>query len=170
MTRSALLSTTAGRTPRAAAAAEAAARAKRRCGAVSTFDSAIVAFSGGVDSAYLAWLTHHVLGDSAGRDRRQRQLSGASSRAGEAALRGSSASARGDPDRRARAARVPRQSGQSLLLLQARALHRSHGARARPRLRGRVRRQQRRRPRRLSAGPSGGAANSACAARSTKST
>jgi uncharacterized protein len=32
---------------------------------VSTFDSAIVAFSGGVDSAYLALITHQVLGDRA---------------------------------------------------------------------------------------------------------
>jgi uncharacterized protein len=32
---------------------------------VSTFDSAIVAFSGGVDSAYLAWVTHQVLGEKA---------------------------------------------------------------------------------------------------------
>jgi uncharacterized protein len=32
---------------------------------VSTFDSAIVAFSGGVDSAYLAWITHQVLGEKA---------------------------------------------------------------------------------------------------------
>lgn len=32
---------------------------------VSTFDSAIVAFSGGVDSAYLAWITHEVLGEKA---------------------------------------------------------------------------------------------------------
>src|SRR5690349_20315779 len=30
---------------------------------LSTFDSAIVAFSGGVDSAYLAWVSHDVLGD-----------------------------------------------------------------------------------------------------------
>ena len=32
---------------------------------MSTFDSAIVAFSGGVDSAYLAWVTHQVLGEKA---------------------------------------------------------------------------------------------------------
>ena len=30
---------------------------------IATFDSAIVAFSGGVDSAYLAWVSHDVLGN-----------------------------------------------------------------------------------------------------------
>ena len=42
--------------PRAAAEAQAREEALRRL--VSTFDSAIVAFSGGVDSAYLAWVAH----------------------------------------------------------------------------------------------------------------
>ena len=32
---------------------------------VSGFGSALVAFSGGVDSAYLAWIAHDVLGDRA---------------------------------------------------------------------------------------------------------
>ena len=44
-------------------AAEADAREEALRSLVSTFDSAIVAFSGGVDSAYLAWVTHQVLGD-----------------------------------------------------------------------------------------------------------
>lgn len=46
-----------------AAGADAREEALRRL--VSTFDSAIVAFSGGVDSAYLAWVTHQVLGEKA---------------------------------------------------------------------------------------------------------
>lgn len=48
-----------------ALAAEAQAREEALRRLVSTFDSAIVAFSGGVDSAYLAWVTHQVLGAKA---------------------------------------------------------------------------------------------------------
>ncbi len=48
-----------------AVAAEAQAREEALRRLVSTFDSAIVAFSGGVDSAYLAWVTHQVLGEKA---------------------------------------------------------------------------------------------------------
>jgi pyridinium-3,5-biscarboxylic acid mononucleotide sulfurtransferase len=46
-------------------AAEAHAREEALRRLVSTFDSAVVAFSGGVDSAYLAWVTHQVLGEKA---------------------------------------------------------------------------------------------------------
>jgi uncharacterized protein len=52
-------------TEEVAVAAEAQAREEALRRLVSTFDSAIVAFSGGVDSAYLAWVAHEVLGEKA---------------------------------------------------------------------------------------------------------
>jgi len=42
-----------------------AAREQRLHDVLASFDSIIVAFSGGVDSAYLAWAATHVLGDAA---------------------------------------------------------------------------------------------------------
>jgi pyridinium-3,5-biscarboxylic acid mononucleotide sulfurtransferase len=44
---------------------EAAAKERRLLALLSTFDSAIIAFSGGVDSAYLAWAATRVLGPRA---------------------------------------------------------------------------------------------------------
>ena len=64
--------------------------------------------------------------------------------------------ARDHPDARNRSAGIPREPGQPLLLLQARALHAPHADRGGP-SRDRRRRQQRRRSRRLSPGPAGGA-------------
>ncbi len=64
---------------------------------------------------------------------------------------------RSHPHRRDGAARVPRQSREPLLLLQARALHAPGGDRARARHSGHRRRQQCRRPWRLPSGPAGGA-------------
>ncbi len=99
--------------------------------------SLIVAYSGGVDSAYLAFLATDVLGaralcvtaDSPSYPDRHRQL------ALSLAARVRSPS-RDHSHPGARAARIPRQSREPLLLLQARALHASRrdraGARALP--------------------------------------
>ena len=120
--------------------------------------SVLVAYSGGVDSAFLAVTATQVLGeralcvtaDSPSYPDHHRDLAIGTARAFNlrhemvAHLRG-------------RAPRLPRQSGQPLLLLQARALHAPDGHRPRARLRRRGRRQQRRRPRRLPARPAGGA-------------
>ena len=93
------------------------------------FDSVIVAFSGGVDSAYLAWAATQVLGPArALHHRRQPQLSRSSSPARAAHRARVRPAPRDHPHRRARSARVPRQPGQPLLLLQARALHRADAA------------------------------------------
>ena len=97
---------------------------------ISSFDSVIIAFSGGVDSAYLAWLATQVLGpaalcvtaDSPSYPDRHRQLALRTAR--EFGLRHEIIHTARD-----RASRVPRQSGQPLLLLQARAVHGSDGSR-----------------------------------------
>ena len=102
-----------------------------------------------------------------GRHRRQPELSRAASPARRPRSRDVRPPPPDHPDARTRTARVPRQSRQPLLLLQARALHAPVAHRRRPRRRRR-RRQQRRRPRRLPARAGRPRASSACAARSTK--
>ena len=93
--------------------------------------SLVVAYSGGVDSAYLAWVAHADARPSrALRHRRQPELSGAPSRDGAAIAARLRPAPRDHRHRRAVAARVPGQSRRSLLPLQARALHRARGARA----------------------------------------
>ena len=92
------------------------------------------------------------------RHRRQPQLSRAPSRSWRSAIaRRVRLAARDHQHRRDGASRVPRQPGQPLLLLQARALHAPDGDRARARHSRDRRRQQRRRSRRLPARPPGGA-------------
>ena len=93
---------------------------------LATWPSLIVAYSGGVDSAYLAWAAHARLGrralcitaDSPSYPERHRALALPDCR--RLRLR-----ARDHPHRRDGAARVPRQSREPLLLLQAGALHAS---------------------------------------------
>ena len=131
--------------------------------------SVLVAYSGGVDSAFLAVTATRVLGeralcvtaDSPSYPDRHRDLAIGTARAFN--LRHEMVA-----DLRGRAPGVPRQPGQPLLLLQARALHAPDGDRPRPRLRRRRRRQQRRRPRRLSSRPPGGARVRRRSARSTR--
>ena len=123
---------------------------------LSGFSSAIVAFSGGVDSAYLSVVATQVLGsgalcvtaDSPSYPEHHRSL--ARQVAGAFALRHEIVATAG-----ARAARVPRQSRQPLLLLQAGAVFDADGARRDARHRRGARRQQRRRSRRLSSWPPG---------------
>ncbi len=100
------------------------AKEQALAGALSSLGSVVVAYSGGVDSAYLAYVANRTLGeravavtaDSPSYPERHRQL----------AIRIASRvrpPPRDHPHERARAPRVPRESGEPLLLLQARALH-----------------------------------------------
>ena len=121
--------------------------------------SVVVAFSGGVDSAYLAWAATEVLGDSVAlRHRRQPELSGAPppARAASRARRSACSTKSSSPAKLERA-EYRANPGEPLLLLQARALHAPDATRARARLRVCRRRQQRRRSRRLPSRPPGGA-------------
>ena len=103
-----------------------------------------------------------VTADSPSYPRRHRDLA-------EAIARAVPPAARDHPHQRARAARVPRQPGQSLLLTARHELYDAPGAlAARPRLQRDRRRQQRRRSRRLPARAGRRRASSACAARSTR--
>ena len=103
---------------------EPAAKEQALRDALASLDSVIVAYSGGVDSAYLAYVASRTLGDRAvavtadspSYPERHRAL------AIRIAQRLRPAP-RDHPDQRARATRVPRQPGEPLLLLQARALH-----------------------------------------------
>ena len=105
-----------------AARARKQAHLRRRCSARCR--SVLVAYSGGVDSAYLAYAaTARSAGRGALRHRRQPQLPAAPPRPRGAHRARVRPAARDHPHRRARAARVPRQPGEPLLLLQARALH-----------------------------------------------
>ena len=107
--------------------------------------SLIIAYSGGVDSALLAYAATRVLGrqavcvtaDSPSYPERHRQMAVSLSR---------QFGFNHEIIRTARdgAARVPRQPGEPLLLLQAGAVHAPVGARARTRHPGHRRRQQRR--------------------------
>ncbi len=91
-----------------------------------------------------------------GGHRRESELSRTPSRPRRPRRPGVRSPSRNHPHERARAARVPRQSDQSLLLLQARAVHPPGPSRRRP-SRHRRRRQQRRRSRRLPSRSAGGA-------------
>ena len=122
------------------------------------YESVLIAFSGGVDSAYLAIAAAAALGDRAPRGhRRQPELSRYASAARAVDRARLRLRARSDSHRGARSARVSRQSREPLLLLQGRAVWLAGGARRRARSCRRRRRQQRRRSRRLSSRPPGGA-------------
>ena len=138
-------------------------------GALRDLPSLIVAYSGGVDSAYLAYAAHRALGAGAlCGHRRQPQLSRAPSRARPPARARLRLQSPGHPDRRNGAPRIPRQPRESVLLLQARALHAPLGARAR---RAASRRSPTAATPTIAATTGPGArrrASSACAARSTR--
>ena len=104
---------------------------RRREARVATLDerlralpSLVVAYSGGVDSAFLAWAATRALGDRAlcvtadSPSYPERHRSMALDHRAPVRL-----AARDHPHRRAEPARVPRQRARSLLPLQARALH-----------------------------------------------
>ena len=120
--------------------------------ALAGLGSVIVAFSGGTDSAYLAWVATDVLGDraqcltadSASYPSRHREIAAAPG----ARL---PSPPRVHRDQRDGRSELPRERAGPLLLLQAGAVHEADGAGARARHRGRARRRQRRRPRRLPA-------------------
>src|SRR5689334_19252298 len=99
---------------------------------LAALGSVLIAYSGGIDSAFLAVAATKLLGpralcitaDSPSSPDRHRTLA-----IGTAHV---SAPSRTDSDRRDVAARVPQQPNEPLLLLQARAVHAAHRDRARP--------------------------------------
>ena len=132
-----------------------AAKARRLQEILSGYESVLIAFSGGVDSAYLAIAAAEVLGPralavTADSPAIPRRIAGWRCRSRAIRLR-----ARSDSHRGARAARISRQPREPLLLLQGRAVRPLARGRRGARHRRRHRRQQRRRSRRLSSRPAG---------------
>ena len=124
--------------------------------------SAVVAFSGGVDSSLVAALAARALGDRAlavtavSPALATGELDGARGVAAAVGI-----APRDDHDRRARARGLPAQRSRPLLPLQDRALRPARGARGAGGVRGPALGRQRRRSRRLAAGPAGRAPSTA---------